>query len=221
MPELVDREQDEQRLALMLLLMFESESMGFWLQGFHSPEVFSRKIRELGMQHNLLDMSIRVRNNMLSDLRYEIDAIAMNRRMAALAEQYRFELATRLSYRHQEWLQEQTRARADRARRRRAGESIQDPRLTPRDIYSDADAARESATAVTNWVSRVEMNIRDTIEDLNGISLVGIWNTEPGACPVCEPLHKTTEDKWRSKFKTGPPAHPNCRCWLQWRELIE
>jgi hypothetical protein len=221
MPELLDRDRDEQRLALMLLMLFESEPMSFWQSGFLSPEVFSRKIRELGLQNNLMDMSIRARNRMLADLNAEIDAIAFNRRMAAVSEQYRFELATRLSYRHQEWLRQQAAERNDRARRRREGEFIQEPRLTPRAIYSETDAAREAATSVTGWVSRSEMEIRDTIGEQGGIILTAFWNTEPGACPVCEPLHKKPEEVWRTKFRNGPPAHPNCRCWLQWREVLE
>lgn len=221
MPELLNRELDEQRLAVMLLMLFDSEPASFWLSGYHSPEVFSRKIREIGLQNNLMDMSIRARNRMLADLDVEIDAANFNRRMAAVSEQYRFELATRLSYRHQEWLRDQATARNDRARRRRNGEFIQEPRLTPRDVYPESDARREAATSVTGWVSRSEMELRDSIEEGGGITLTAIWNTEPGACPVCEPLHKKPEQAWRKKFRNGPPAHPNCRCWLQWREVLE
>lgn len=35
-------------------------------------------------------------------------------------------------------------------------------------------------------------------------------------CPICEPLHKRLESDWRDQFPLGPPAHPNCRCHLEY-----
>lgn len=52
------------------------------------------------------------------------------------------------------------------------------------------------------------------------------WRTvrDSRVCPICEPLHGQTV-KVRSLFdtiagsKNGPPAHPRCRCFLQYGEL--
>ena len=45
-----------------------------------------------------------------------------------------------------------------------------------------------------------------------------IWFTrdDERVCPICEPLHSFTQRKWRQVAPNGPPAHPNCRCWLRY-----
>lgn len=42
------------------------------------------------------------------------------------------------------------------------------------------------------------------------------WQTEQDArvCPICSPLNKRKRDAWARKFPMGPPAHPNCRCYI-------
>lgn len=52
-----------------------------------------------------------------------------------------------------------------------------------------------------------------------GISLDDIWWTENDArvCPICAPLHKRTRQEWGSIVPSGPPAHPMCRCWIEYR----
>jgi len=48
--------------------------------------------------------------------------------------------------------------------------------------------------------------------------VVETWETEDDArvCPICAPLDGMKRDKWGNEFPTGPPAHPNCRCWLSY-----
>lgn len=50
--------------------------------------------------------------------------------------------------------------------------------------------------------------------------LVAFWNAirDSKTCPVCRPLHNTPERVWGQEFPDGPPAHPACRCWLDYRE---
>lgn len=47
--------------------------------------------------------------------------------------------------------------------------------------------------------------------------MTAIWNTEQDGlvCPICRPLHGTPEDEWPQPID-GPPAHPRCRCWVEW-----
>ncbi len=47
--------------------------------------------------------------------------------------------------------------------------------------------------------------------------LTAIWFTEQDGlvCPICRPLDRTPEDEWPSPID-GPPAHPRCRCWVEW-----
>jgi hypothetical protein len=62
--------------------------------------------------------------------------------------------------------------------------------------------------------------------DADEAAVFKTWRTVQDAdvCPICEPLHGQTI-KMRSTFLTsvgarnGPPAHPRCRCYLQYGEL--
>lgn len=48
------------------------------------------------------------------------------------------------------------------------------------------------------------------------INLLKIWQTQKDekVCKICGPLNNTTQRVWSSRFPSGPPAHPNCRCFL-------
>lgn len=35
-------------------------------------------------------------------------------------------------------------------------------------------------------------------------------------CPICAPLHGAPRSVWQQTFPLGPPAHPNCRCWIHY-----
>lgn len=49
------------------------------------------------------------------------------------------------------------------------------------------------------------------------------WRTEHDekTCWICDPLDNQREVTYGIEFPTGPPAHPNCRCWLDWSEPAE
>lgn len=38
-------------------------------------------------------------------------------------------------------------------------------------------------------------------------------------CKICAPLDGHSEKIWGAEFPEGPPAHPNCRCYLHWVPL--
>ncbi len=46
------------------------------------------------------------------------------------------------------------------------------------------------------------------------------WRTEQDGkvCPVCKPLDGTTRKVWALKFPGGPPAHPRCRCDIDYQK---
>ena len=41
-----------------------------------------------------------------------------------------------------------------------------------------------------------------------------ITNRDEQVCPICGPLNGKYEPQWADRFPDGPPAHPNCRCFL-------
>ena len=72
-------------------------------------------------------------------------------------------------------------------------------------------------------IARAEVERAATDDGRIGIKpldavLIAIWNTEQDGlvCPVCRPLHGTKERDWPFPID-GPPAHPRCRCWVEWK----
>lgn len=53
---------------------------------------------------------------------------------------------------------------------------------------------------------------------IGGLSNEDTWFTEQDrkVCSICSPLHGTSRDNWSRFFSSGPPAHPFCRCWIQY-----
>lgn len=52
-----------------------------------------------------------------------------------------------------------------------------------------------------------------------GLSLADIWWTEEDArvCEICRPLHRKPRQEWMAVYPSGPPAHPMCRCFVEYR----
>ncbi len=50
------------------------------------------------------------------------------------------------------------------------------------------------------------------------MTLSPFWVTrrDEKVCKTCSPLDGTAVKDWPEQFKSGPPAHPQCRCTLRW-----
>jgi len=88
--------------------------------------------------------------------------------------------------------------------------------------FAPSRAEMIAATEVTRAITASEMAIAGyltTVAPELGIRpLKPIWYTavDERVCPVCEPLHGLGQENWRLAAPDGPPAHPNCRCYLTW-----
>lgn len=56
------------------------------------------------------------------------------------------------------------------------------------------------------------------IEATVGKTMQDLWITEDDdrVCPTCRPLHRTRREDWERLFPQGPPAHPMCRCIVEY-----
>ena len=83
-------------------------------------------------------------------------------------------------------------------------------------IYGAGRAESIAVTEITRARVAGEKAIRDEIER-SGATVVATWRTELDAkvCSVCSPLEGEDEHRWSLDFPAGPPAHPRCRCTLE------
>jgi hypothetical protein len=108
-------------------------------------------------------------------------------------------------------------------------------------VFSGRRAEVIAATEITRAVSAAELEARRVNAQLaagrtrpaeapalppsdRGLTvvqdgLVAVWITERDdrVCPICSPLDRQREESWIGQYPFGPPAHPNCRCYLEYR----
>ena len=100
-----------------------------------------------------------------------------------------------------------------------AGETLP---ANPLRVLSTTDRAigigiTETTSGITaGETSGAEMYRRET-----GRLLLPYWLTENDerVCKICGPLDNQPSTFWRHRFAWGPPAHPRCRCRLEWRDV--
>ncbi len=90
----------------------------------------------------------------------------------------------------------------------------------PSRVFSSERAEKIAATETTRSVSAGE-TIALAILMIAGTNMRPIWHTERDGlvCPICRPLHLTGAEVYGRVSPTGPPAHPNCRCHLDYEEV--
>lgn len=104
--------------------------------------------------------------------------------------------------------------------------------VDPATILSASRAENIGTTEVTAAVTVAETSARES--DRSGIprivgadvavddGMIAIWVTIGGpggderTCKICEALDLEPETEWRDQYPFGPPAHPNCRCHLEY-----
>jgi hypothetical protein len=88
-------------------------------------------------------------------------------------------------------------------------------------IFSVSRAAEISISEVTRSISAGEYGAAGRYDMETGQTLKPFWFTEADGrvCPVCAPLHGEPEEVWSDVYPGGPPGHPHCRCWLEWRSV--
>lgn len=84
---------------------------------------------------------------------------------------------------------------------------------------SEARAEAAGITETTEAITQGEVFAAAELERF-GLKLIAFWQTERDGkvCPVCRGLDGRPRDEWWSEHGNGPPAHPACRCTLDWRQ---
>lgn len=77
---------------------------------------------------------------------------------------------------------------------------------------------RASTIAVTETTVATSAGGERGVSDTVGLQEFDLWFTENDGrvCPTCGPLHAAKRSQWQAEFPAGPPAHPNCRCRIEY-----
>jgi SPP1 gp7 family putative phage head morphogenesis protein len=75
-------------------------------------------------------------------------------------------------------------------------------------------ASTIATTEITRAYSQAAHITQSQLAD-KGVIVKQRWVTwrDDRVCPICAPLHNSFD--WDVQFIFGPPAHVNCRCWLE------
>jgi len=97
------------------------------------------------------------------------------------------------------------------------------PELTDRDKlreYLDTlfSTQRADSISVTETTNAATAGAEAAVVRTVGLTEGDTWYTERDAkvCPICVPMHGRPRSVWSGYFPEGPPAHPRCRCWIQY-----
>lgn len=80
---------------------------------------------------------------------------------------------------------------------------------------------RIEGIAITETTGAISAGGDAGIEETVGVSQEDLWITEKDSkvCPVCKPLDNQPRSEWGAYLPDGPPAHPRCRCYLQYSNV--
>lgn len=123
----------------------------------------------------------------------------------------------RLQTAGERWRQERERARKDAP----AGtpvSNIPPQQQVAADLGRILGDDRATGLAVSETTSAASAGGESIAAELGTASEEDTWFTarDQRVCPICAPLHSTRRSNWTRFFPSGPPAHPWCRCWIEY-----
>jgi hypothetical protein len=88
---------------------------------------------------------------------------------------------------------------------------------------ADSRLAAIAATETTRAVSAGEQSVVFFFRHDDAPRLAPVWETEKDrrVCEICWPLDGHGRLVYGADFPLGPPAHPMCRCSLQWIAAVD
>lgn len=86
------------------------------------------------------------------------------------------------------------------------------------DLISLFGPDRAEGIAITEGTNAITAGSESAAKQSGGLSGDDLWITERDrkVCPVCVPLNNQPRSVWGLKFPAGPPAHPRCRCYIEY-----
>lgn len=152
---------------------------------------------------------------MLAGLPIGVDWALINQAAADWAAQYTYNLIRGINDTSMQALQRAVQRYYER------GQTIGELREAIAKIFGPSRAQAIAVTEVTRAAAQGEFLIAEDIRN-QGVDMIAVWRTNADeiVCPICGPLEGKRREEWPFMVSDGPPAHVNCRCWVN-HELPE
>ncbi len=203
MPDFAERKRFEDELASALLLFWQRHALADPLfRGVEAGRLFTADVVRRPLANVFRASALALADE--AELSIERDG-----RVAAMADQW----ATQYSQTLAGQLNITTMARVVTAAKDYAG-AVALPAAVVAHAFNLARAEVIAATEVT----RAAIQGERALVGLYAIKALATWHTahDERVCEICGPLDGTGVEVYGRVSVSGPPAHPNCRCWLDW-----
>lgn len=210
MADLPKRTKEEKNLTLAILLLLSSIDDSEMGGGFLSASYFYDKIQETSIPRLSERVYLFSAGGMLNEIGVKGDA-GLRDFLSERSDSYSRQLAERMSGNQNEWYRDIQSRRSDYDLNR--VDSDYTPSPSP---YGKYEAAREAVTSISAMNSDSQKMTSQYLNDFMGVKTTFVWIPERDSktCKVCKRMGGTYEEFWSQYFPEGPPAHPNCRCFL-------
>ena len=210
MADLKKRTKEEKNLELAIMLVLSGIAGDDLFGGFLSASYFKERIEGSSIPKLAERVYLLSAGGMLNEIGIQGDA-KLRGYLSDRSRSYTNDLAARMAKNHNQWYSDY---------REKASESY----LTGDGVdylekpvpYSSHEISREAVTSVSTMNSDSQKMTSKYLKDFQNIETTFVWVPERDSrtCKVCKAMGGTYEEFWSKHFPDGPPAHPNCRCFL-------
>ena len=210
MADLDKRTKEEKNLTLAIMLLLASIDDDDMSAGFLSPRFFHERISGSSIPRLAQRIYLNSAGGMLNEIGIKGDA-NLRDFIIQQSSKYSRDLAERMSKNQNDWYRE--------GQSRKTGyeySGVDSDYAYKAKPYSKYEAEREAVTSISSMNSDSQKLTSQHLSDFSGIKTTFVWIPERDerTCKVCKTMGGTYEEFWSKHFPKGPPAHPNCRCFL-------
>jgi len=207
----VPRDSDERRTKDALVAMFKKTSPDVARRIVRGQIVSDEELAEAfrrAMEPRLMQMATEEGMRLGVGVGVQFDEAVVNRAASEWAKTYGYNLVKDLTDTTQNVI------------RKVASDYVTTPGMPIGELrnmlepaFGERRAAMIAVTETGRAYSQAALQYQERLLE-QGIEVERVWqtNSDELVCPICGPLHGKSEDKWKSQYPDGPPAHVNCRC---------
>jgi hypothetical protein len=202
MPDLPSRSKHEADILALLIPAFEAERKRYLDSGKFDQRSMARGVR-VAVEDRLVDVFTAAVRQLAGQQGWELDTARLSVEARVWATRRAVDLGNEVAANTNAFLRDTSDL-----------SSIDS-------LFGEGRAEGMAITEVTSAISAGETWLAiwaSTAILGSDREIIVSWHTEHDArvCELCGPLDGRPREQWQMAFPGGPPAHPRCRCWLEY-----